>query len=607
MRTLSGTMKDNIPNTEWVSPTMRYVPLERLREKQSTATWRVQREDGRECTLECLRFADLAEWSDLERFERESEILKSISHPAVPRWLETFRHGDDLCIVSEALEGQTVRSLIASGRTLSAREIEDLLIQGLEILAHLHGQTPSIMHRDVSPDHVRVDTSSPHLRLILTGFGSARTSPGSGLSAVGTFGSMAPEQAIGTSVPASDLYSLGVTLLSLASHALPEDLANSEGSLRTDALSPLPERVRAVLTAMMERRLDDRLKTAKLGLDVLRGRAKVASVSDSPSTSGRGKLKSYALKLGLPLAALTAWFLHSRSLPEGARAAFRGHGHRIAKIVVNDQDVLASLDSRDEVHVYTESDTLASFNGDRALRVDDLALDPTGHHLLLCGKTGVVRLDVATHQRMVPFEGPCLAVTWAEHPLALLEDGVRKLRLLSADSGESVRTFELDPRCKTGDMKSHALAGATAVAVCLATHFSKDIGIVHISTPSGLRRLDFEGPIFEVALSADGRWLGVSQYAQVHLVEVATGDIKKTFPGMNGIALSRDGTRLALRKEGERKGSAASVSLLTPEDRELHSPIDGITANFEGMAWLRDAKTFATGGKDERVTFWEVP
>ncbi len=150
----------------------------------------------------------------VQRFVRESRALATLSHPNI---LAVFDVGNvDGCgfIVTELLEGETLRELLMRG-PLPLAEVLDLaqqLLLGLQA-AHEKG----IIHRDLKPENLFV---TPDRRLKLLDFGLARstseapiTQPG---SFMGTPGYMAPEQARGVVVDErADLFSFGAVLYEL--------------------------------------------------------------------------------------------------------------------------------------------------------------------------------------------------------------------------------------------------------------------------------------------------------------------------------------------------------------------------------------------------------
>ena len=97
----------------------------------------------------------------------------------------------------------------------------------LEILVYLQKRIPLVIHRDIKPENIVVDTQ---LNAYLVDFGFARIRSGElALSSVaaGTPGFMPPEEQFGrTLTEASDLYSLGATLICLLTGTRSQDVGN---------------------------------------------------------------------------------------------------------------------------------------------------------------------------------------------------------------------------------------------------------------------------------------------------------------------------------------------------------------------------------------------
>jgi serine/threonine-protein kinase len=156
---------------------------------------------------------------DIEkRFRREAQAVAALKHDAIVDVFDFAPGGDGepAYIVSELVEGPTLRQLVerAGGRVVPevAAVIAARLAAALGA-AHARG----IVHRDVKPDNVMIDLGKGPARVLLTDFGIARMTEDDTMTATGSIlGSpsyMSPEQAkSGTISPASDVFSLGVTL-----------------------------------------------------------------------------------------------------------------------------------------------------------------------------------------------------------------------------------------------------------------------------------------------------------------------------------------------------------------------------------------------------------
>ncbi len=154
-----------------------------------------------------------------QRFRREIEIYRDLSHPNIVRLLDFGEQDGLLYLVLELLEGKTMRQVLA-GRRLAPPEALDYLRRLAPALDYAHAH--SIVHRDLKPENVFLTGSG---RLVVMDFGVAgggeytrATLTGQGL---GTPEYMAPEQVHGRAEPASDRYSLGIMLYEMLEGRVP--------------------------------------------------------------------------------------------------------------------------------------------------------------------------------------------------------------------------------------------------------------------------------------------------------------------------------------------------------------------------------------------------
>ncbi len=167
------------------------------------------------------RFSDDAE--RLRRFELEAKLAGSLSHPNVIGVYDVGSHEGSPFIVTELLEGETLRDRLR-GRSLTparALEISRQLIAGLGA-AHARG----IIHRDLKPSNIFVCTGGP---VKILDFGVAKLvhrdpetgEPITGWTTEGlpgTVGYLAPEQAHGRHVDhRADIFAFGCVLYEMLS------------------------------------------------------------------------------------------------------------------------------------------------------------------------------------------------------------------------------------------------------------------------------------------------------------------------------------------------------------------------------------------------------
>lgn len=148
------------------------------------------------------------------RVLREAQAAARLNHPGIVTLYELGSEGGRAYLVSELVEGASLRELLDAGR-LSDRDIALAAAELCEALAHAHER--GVVHRDVKPENAilaeRVEGEPP--RAMLTDFGVASVRGADALTrtgeVVGTLSYMAPEQAEGLEAgPESDLYSLAL-------------------------------------------------------------------------------------------------------------------------------------------------------------------------------------------------------------------------------------------------------------------------------------------------------------------------------------------------------------------------------------------------------------
>ena len=198
--------------------------------------------------IKLLLFSPDFTWDDLKLFEREAETLKALDHPAIPRYLDFFEVetalGQGFVLVQSYIEARSLQEWIQTGCTFSEHELKAIAKELLDILEYLHSRQPPVIHRDIKPSNVLLRNRSGNTpgEVYLVDFGSVQTvAHGGTVTVVGTYGYMPPEQFGGRSLPASDLYSLGATLIYLATGQHPADLPQNNLQVEFKQLTTLSQ------------------------------------------------------------------------------------------------------------------------------------------------------------------------------------------------------------------------------------------------------------------------------------------------------------------------------------------------------------------------------
>lgn len=228
--------------------------------------------------IKLLTFGDDFEWDDLKLFEREAEILQTLSHPAIPHYLNHFElepaTGKGFALVQSYIEAKSLEAHLKAGRTFSEAEVKQLAEALLNILLYLHERQPPVIHRDIKPSNILLgDRTGNHIgQVYLVDFGSVQTlaaREGGTMTVVGTYGYMPPEQFGGRAVPASDLYSLGATLIYLVTGSHPADLPQEDLRIQFEHAVNLSPTLVDWLKWMTEPSLSRRLASAEAALKAL--------------------------------------------------------------------------------------------------------------------------------------------------------------------------------------------------------------------------------------------------------------------------------------------------------------------------------------------------
>jgi serine/threonine protein kinase len=177
---------------------------------------------GRDVAIKVLPSAFSADAERLQRFEQEARAAAALNHPNILAVFDIGAHDGAPYIVSELLEGETLREQISG---LPVRKAIDYAVQIAHGLAAAHGK--GIIHRDLKPENIFITTDR---RVKILDFGLAKltqaepvatavsalptTPPHTQVGVVlGTIGYMAPEQVRGLAADhRADIFAFGTIL-----------------------------------------------------------------------------------------------------------------------------------------------------------------------------------------------------------------------------------------------------------------------------------------------------------------------------------------------------------------------------------------------------------
>jgi len=174
---------------------------------------------GREVAIKVLH-GDVAQMADrLARFEREARAVAALNHPNVLALHDFGYEAGVAYVVTELLEGETLRARLRSAGRLTPRKVLEYTNQIVRGLAAAHER--GIVHRDLKPENLFITHEG---RIKILDFGLAYQEEPAGTAdlaatrltteqgmMMGTLGYIAPEQVLGQATTTrSDLFALGV-------------------------------------------------------------------------------------------------------------------------------------------------------------------------------------------------------------------------------------------------------------------------------------------------------------------------------------------------------------------------------------------------------------
>jgi YVTN family beta-propeller protein len=179
-----------------------------------------------------------------ERFKRESRIAASIEHPNVIPVYEAGEGDGLLYLTMRYVEGTDLRSLIDTEGPLDPERGARIVAQVAAALAVAHRR--GLVHRDVKPANVLIDSAEEREHAYLTDFGIARHSAGQTAltrtgAVVGTLDYLAPEQLQGESADArADVYALGCVLFEALTGTIPFPRDSEAAKMFAHLSAPVP-------------------------------------------------------------------------------------------------------------------------------------------------------------------------------------------------------------------------------------------------------------------------------------------------------------------------------------------------------------------------------
>ncbi|MDF2883302.1 MAG: hypothetical protein K0R54_3859 [Clostridiaceae bacterium] len=143
----------------------------------------------------------------------EPNMLKKLNHPGIPRIVDIFYKDDNLYMVEDYIEGQTLKEYVDKKGKLGTDEICSITLMLCDIIAYLHNMNPPIIYRDLKPSNIMI---IPNGKIVLIDFGISKVdkiNKNSDTIVMGSIGYAAPEQrGAGKCCKQTDIYGIGMVM-----------------------------------------------------------------------------------------------------------------------------------------------------------------------------------------------------------------------------------------------------------------------------------------------------------------------------------------------------------------------------------------------------------
>jgi len=264
---------------------------------------------GRTVAIKIIRSDLVHDITARARFLREAEVSAHLKHEHI---LPLFDFGEvdgRLFLVTPYIEGGTLATRLQRTGPLALTEVRRLFVPLVQAVAYIHRR--GVVHRDLKPTNVMLDTEDNEVYARLIDFGIASLQ---GQSAspplttagheLGTVAYMAPERLSGIAAPSNDIFSLGVILHQMLTGRFPI-AAPSESASQAPRLPEALARVvrRSVATNPAERyaTAEELLQAFEQAYQQVTQTARPAQETRAPTSRPAPASLAYAGELSIPL------------------------------------------------------------------------------------------------------------------------------------------------------------------------------------------------------------------------------------------------------------------------------------------------------------------
>jgi outer membrane protein assembly factor BamB/tRNA A-37 threonylcarbamoyl transferase component Bud32 len=235
----------------------------------------------------------------VKNFEREANLLATLSHPAIPRIHDYFTQNERSYLILEYIHGKDLETILSESQDFFAPDqVTGWGIEICDVLQYLHDHQPEpVIFRDIKPSNIMVNQ---HNHIVLIDFGIAkRFQSGEKGTMIGTEGYSPPEQYRGEANVLADIYALGATLHHLLSRRDPRlEPPFSFGERPLRVINPsVSIELEAVINTALQYNPEDRFQSAAEMKEALLTVAReTGALHERPASTARVDLRSSSVK-----------------------------------------------------------------------------------------------------------------------------------------------------------------------------------------------------------------------------------------------------------------------------------------------------------------------
>jgi serine/threonine protein kinase len=143
----------------------------------------------------------------------EANILKGLNHVGIRRIIDMFYENNNLYMVQEYVEGQTLKEYVRVNGKIPTKMICGIISDLCDIVGYLHNLNPAIIYRDIKPANIII---TPSEKVVLIDFGISKVYKNDTVcdpACAGSNGYAAPEQyGSGKCCTQTDIYGIGMLM-----------------------------------------------------------------------------------------------------------------------------------------------------------------------------------------------------------------------------------------------------------------------------------------------------------------------------------------------------------------------------------------------------------